>query len=543
MRRTRAFSVALVVTVLAALVASGSASAAGWEKISRDGLGNTAEATTVLAGPSIVAAWTYSPAPGTDSIEAVTFSSSLTDSVQNPATVPVISSWSSLNSDPELVTAPDGAVVLAYEGIHSTVTGDPLTGIGFAGRSDAGTWNPPINVIPGQSANYGLGALLLADGSSLVTGDCCGSAGFIFHGAVKVGDAALGGPVASGSVINRTLARDGAGNVWAGWYDLNQGMVMRQLDGGGGPLGTPAVAPDSNLVYNSGSRVPLVCNPATAGCRVVYLSTDGTKLLSWAPGESAPTTIVTAGKDARIGAFHAAYKADGRLWVAWVLRPGVGDPTVQFTLGDVRGAGQPTYPVSLQKLDTPYHLRLQPVGDALLLVGNFTTPGGTAGSSQWANLVGIPRAVVDNTGPKDVPLQSGPKKGTFRIQVLFKAPTQCGSSCKGRAEIRNRTGVCAAVCLAAGAKKLPGDGPVVIGTRGSFTLPGTKKIRFYLTVTKAALLKTPFHTEGGFRVGDTRLRVYITTRSGTVLAVRDGHIKVSIARIKSGALPGLTGIL
>jgi hypothetical protein len=84
---------------------------------------------------------------------------------------------------------------------------------------------------------------------------------------------------------------------------------------------------------------------------------------------------------------------------------------------------------------------------------------------------------------------------------------------------------------------------VVIGTRGTFTVPGTKKIRFYLTVTKAALLKTPFHTEGGFRVGDTRLRVYITTKSGTVLAVRDGHIKVSIARIKSGALPGLTGIL
>jgi hypothetical protein len=142
-----------------------------------------------------------------------------------------------------------------------------------------------------------------------------------------------------------------------------------------------------------------------------------------------------------------------------------------------------------------------------------------------------------------VPLQAGPKKGTFRIQVLFKAPTQCGSSCKGRAEIRNRTGVCAAICLASGAKKLPGDGPIVIGTRGTFSVPGTKKIRFYMTVTKAALLKTPFHTEGGFRVGDTRLRVTLTTASGTVLAVRDGHIKVSIARIQSGALPGLAGIL
>jgi hypothetical protein len=276
---------------------------------------------------------------------------------------------------------------------------------------------------------------------------------------------------------------------------------------------------------------------------MVFKTTDAKSIASWAPGEPSPTMITTLGADDRLGAFHAAYKADGRLWVAWILRKGAADPIAEFTLGDAKGAGSTSYPVSLQKLDTPYHLRLQPLGDALLLVGNFTTPGGTSGSSQWANLVGIPGAVVDNTGPKDVPLLTGPKKGTFRIQVQFRAPSQCGSSCKARGEIRNRTGVCSAACLASGAKKLPGDGPVVIGTRGTFTVPGTKKIRFYMTVTKAALLRTPFHTEGGFRVGDTRLRVYLTTKSGTVLAVRDGHIKVSIARIQSGALPGLTGIL
>jgi hypothetical protein len=543
MRRTRAFTVALTFVMLAVLVASGSASAAGWEKISRDGLGNTAEATTVLSGSSIVAAWTWQSGPGLSSIEAVTFATSLTDSVQNPVTVPVVSDWPTLSSDPELLTAPDGSVLLAFDGTHSTTTGDPLDGLSVTSRTATGAFAPPVVVVPQQSANYGLGALYLPDGSTLITGDCCGGAAFIFHGATKVGDAALGGSP-SGSVTNRTLARDGAGNVWAAWYDLKQGMVMRQLDPVvGTPVGLPAVVPNSNTIDNNGSRVPLVCNPVAAGCRMIYKTTDSKSIASWAPGETAPTTIATVGKDDTIGALHAAYKADGRLWVGWILRPGIGDPTVQFTLGDVRGAGQPNYPVSLQKLGTPYHLRLQPVGDALLLVGNFTTPGGASSSSQWANLVGIPGAVVDNTGPKDVPLQSGPKKGTFRIQVLFKAPSQCGSSCKGRAEIRNRTGVCPAACLASGAKKLPGDGPVVIGTRGTFTVPGTKKIRFYLTVAKAALLKTPFHTEGGFRVGDTRLRVYITTKSGTVLAVRDGHIKVSIARIKSGALPGLTGIL
>jgi hypothetical protein len=538
LRRIRAFTVALVV-VLAALVATGSASAAGWEKISRDGLGNTSEATVALSGPSIVAAWTYQSSSTTSSIEAITFSSSLTDSVQNPVTTPAVSDWSNLNSDPQLLTAPDGSLVVAFDGTHSTEQSDPLNGMGVANRAATGAFAPPLIVVPTQSANYGLAGLFLPDGSTFLTGDCCGDAAFIFHGPLKIGDAAD-----HPSVQNRSMARDQAGNTWVAWYDLDRGVVLRQLDPASGlPLGVGNVAPDSNVITNAGSRIALVCNPAAPGCRVLYLSVDGKRLLSWAPGEAAPTTVFTAGKDDRIGALNGAYKADGHLWVGWILRPGIGDPTAQFTLGDARGAGQPAYPVSLQKLDTPYHLRLTAVGDALLLVGNFQDTDQSAGTAQWANLVGVPGAVVDNSGPKDVPLQSGTKKGTFRIQVLFKAPSQCGSSCKGRAEIRNRTGVCTAACLATGARKLPGDGPVVIGTRGSFTVPGTTKIRFYLTVTKAALLRTPFHTEGGFRVGDTRLRVSITTSSGTVLAVRDGHIKVSIARIKSGALPGLTGIL
>lgn len=537
MRRTRAFTAVVTIAVLAA---TGSASAAGWEKISRDGLGNTAEATTVLSGTSIVAAWTWSPAPGVDSLEAVTFSTSLTDSVQSPVTVPIVNSWPNLSSDPELLTAPDGSIAIAFDGTHSLTTGDPQDGINFASRAATGAWNLPVAVIPNQSAGYGIGALFLPDGSSLVTGDCCGGAAFIFHGAVKVGDAALGG-----TVTNRTLARDGAGNIWAAWYDLKQGMVMRQLDPVTGipAAALPSAAPGSTSIDNNGSRVSLVCNPTAAGCRIVYQTADNRSVVSWAPGEPAPTTIGTVGKDDRIGALNAAYKADGRLWAAWVDHKGIGDSVVQFALGNAKGAGSPAYPVALQKLDTPYHLRLQPVGDNLLMIGNFTTPGNTAGSSQWANLVGIPGAIVDNTGPKDVTLEGGTAKGTFRIQVQFKAPTQCGASCKAHADLRNRTGICSATCLARGSSKLPGDGPVVMGTRGTFTLPGTKKIRFYMNVTKTALSKTPFHTEGGYRVGNTRLRVYLTTKSGTVLAVRDGRIKVSIARIQSGALPGLTGIL
>ena len=66
MRGIRVFTVALVALTLGALVASGSASAAGWEKISRDGLANIDEATSVVSGSSIVVAWNYEPAPRFD---------------------------------------------------------------------------------------------------------------------------------------------------------------------------------------------------------------------------------------------------------------------------------------------------------------------------------------------------------------------------------------------------------------------------------------------------------------------------------------------
>ena len=86
----------------------------------------------------------------------------------------------------------------------------------------------------------------------------------------------------------------------------------------------------------------------------------------------------------------------------------------------------------------------------------------------------------------------------------------------------------------------------MLASRSGIAVPKgrTGKIRFYLTVSKAQLLKAPFTTEGSSRVAETRLRVtYAPKGSPAALSVRDGRIKVSIARIKSGALPGLAGIL
>lgn len=132
-------------------------------------------------------------------------------------------------------------------------------------------------------------------------------------------------------------------------------------------------------------------------------------------------------------------------------------------------------------------------------------------------------------------------KGGFAIVVIYRARLACPKrKCKATAEIRNRTG--RPVFTALG-KALPGDGKIVFGTRKAVTLPQGKKVHFLMVISKKALLKAKYTTSHGYRITQTRLRVVLKTKSGKVVTVRDGQIRVSIARIKSGALPGLRGIL
>ena len=107
-------------------------------------------------------------------------------------------------------------------------------------------------------------------------------------------------------------------------------------------------------------------------------------------------------------------------------------------------------------------------------------------------------------------------------------------------EIRTRSG--SRLYRAAGGG-LPGDGSV-LGAKSGIKIASTRrKLRIDIPINKAALLNVDFTTDGGFRVGETRMRVILKTPLGNALTVRDGRIRVSIARIQSGALPGLQGIL
>ena len=153
---------------------------------------------------------------------------------------------------------------------------------------------------------------------------------------------------------NRTIARDSAGNVWVAWYDLDHGVVMRQLDPTTGvPVGSPAIAPTSNYIYNGGSRIALVCNPVAPGCRgrISHRGQPSRRHLGSRRVRADDGRDDREERHARAAACRVS--PDGRLWVGWVVRPGVGDPTVQFTLGDVRGAGGTSYPVGSRSSTPP----------------------------------------------------------------------------------------------------------------------------------------------------------------------------------------------
>ena len=131
------------------------------------------------------------------------------------------------------------------------------------------------------------------------------------------------------------LGLDAAGRLWVAWYSNatgNTGIYVQQLDPStGGPIGAAAKVPNSETVYNNSFDTALVC---AATCRVVY-GGPATQIESWAPGESGPTVIAKVPPNAVAGrVVTAAYRSDGKLWVAWWDRS-----TYRYTLGDATGKG------------------------------------------------------------------------------------------------------------------------------------------------------------------------------------------------------------
>ena len=237
------------------------------------------------------------------------------------------------------------------------------------------------------------------------------------------------------------MALDSAGHLWIAWYSNATGatgMYLQQLDPAtGAPIGAPAQAPNSESSNNNSFGANLAC---AATCRLVYGNSPAAgpanTIVSWWPGQAPVTIANLAGTGQSAGRVLAtAYRADGRLWVAWF-----DGKTYRATLGDANGAGGEVQDAGVPKAGTSgaYALNGIAVGDNFLLAANYAwNPTATLPFAIFVNTVAPPAPVTKAPGPRDVELQAGPGK-TFRIQVQYTLPqglhgrrrrARCAASC------------------------------------------------------------------------------------------------------------------
>ena len=544
-----AMRIAVLMGTLAALTLGAPAAGADtvWTKVSTDFNANIAIPSLGLTGTTAVVAWTQQTGPLANDLDAVSFTTSPTQDVIGAAQSKVLTGWVQIDYNHALFPAPGGGLQLIFNGSHSSTTGDPLNAMATTLRNADGTWGAPFAVSGGSSAPT---TGVLSGATPLIAGYATQGIE-IFNAAVAhapgTSDQNLQTALGGCCGYNPHMALDSAGHLWIAWYSNatgNTGIYVQQLDPTtGAPLGPAALAPSSESSNNNSFAVNLAC---AATCRVIYGNSPAAgpsnTIVSWWPGQAAPTTIANlAGSSQGAGRVLAsAYRADGRLWVAWF-----DGKTYRATLGDASGAGGEVQDAGVPKgtENGAYALVGMAVGDNFLLATNYAWQAtATLPFAIFVNTIAPPAPVTKAPGPRDVSLQAGPGK-TFRIQVQYTLPKACTSAapCTLKAELRTRNGR-----RVYAVTPLPGDGKVVLGTRPKVVVPKGKKgkIRFYIAVSKSQLLKAPFSTEGGSRVAETRLRVWYTPKgSQQALSVRDGRIKVAISRIKSGALPGLSGIL
>jgi hypothetical protein len=297
----------------------------------------TGSVSAALAGGKVVAAYLT----GQGSAEAVTFTPSAGRDASGPRRDPITSGWGTLG-DPLLLERLGGGLQVLLTGTHSNNSGDPLNGVAFAPRNPDGSFGAPVPATASTFAEFVTGAAALApDGAPLWASDRGGTL-WLWRGATGSAGSDLSG-IAGGQVVAASVARDRSGRYWLAWdaafssQAQRVGLYLVQFDPTTlTPLGAPQQAPASG--GRSYTRLALAC---AATCRLVYMQPHklgGARVVSWAPGEPAPTTVADFGRGHGIGEPAAVYAPGGRLWTAWWDNTGRADYGYRAVLGDTRGA-------------------------------------------------------------------------------------------------------------------------------------------------------------------------------------------------------------
>ncbi|HEX4011613.1 MAG TPA: VWD domain-containing protein [Solirubrobacteraceae bacterium] len=318
-----------------------------------------------------------------------------------------IAGWTNLDGV-FLTPGAGGGEQLLVSGQHSNAVGDPLNGLDALAQQPGGSFGAPAPVASTGAAGDAGSVVLAHDGRTLL---------WSTNGLLGVENGSTNPPTdenltyPNGVTLEFTtdakLATDSTGRLWLAWDGQSsaggaRGIYLLQLDpetGASLPTATPQLAPDSSGVTNA-AALALACNSI---CHVVYTpGGSATRLVSWAPGQAAPVTVVddTAAHAYVIG-LAAAAAADGHLWVVYETAighpatgntpPTVADAQINTKLGDDNGAGA-TATVSPAAVAGAfaYDGTALATADGVVIAADWLTSTTTPTGGVWATVVRTP---------------------------------------------------------------------------------------------------------------------------------------------------------
>ena len=385
-----------------------------WERISPMFSSNIVVPTLANDGSNAVVAWARDANAATSRLEVVTFRPSLTDdaaSLAGPVEALPPAGWS-IGPTPQLFPKPGGGLQIAFDGSMNSAG----FGLWVAPRNPDGSFGAPVQV--GRPYTGLASAILLGDGTPSFATNHTGGA-YVLRGAnpdqagvdfqSRLGNCCAYGP---------RIGLDGMGRLWLAWYSnasANTGLFLQQVDAATlAPVGSVQKAPGSESPYNNTLRIAFACSLV---CRVAYGAGDSgnQRLVSWAPGEAAATTIAAVPAPEEAGrVVSASYRKDGRLWVGWY------DGTnYRYTLGDEKGAGGAALSAGhpAGTVSGAFVLNSLAVDDNLLLATNWVAGTNADQHAIWVNVVtAAPADVLDTRFPEPPPEPAQPV-GTLLVQI------------------------------------------------------------------------------------------------------------------------------
>jgi hypothetical protein len=132
--------IAILIAAAVGLPAPAAADTA-WTKLSSDtNSAITIPEVAILGGSTAVVTWEQETSPSTADIVSDTFQTSPANDVANGVPGKAATDWASLDRTEALVPMPSGGLEIAFGGIHSTTSSDPLIGLIGANHNPDGSW-------------------------------------------------------------------------------------------------------------------------------------------------------------------------------------------------------------------------------------------------------------------------------------------------------------------------------------------------------------------------------------------------------------------